>query len=201
MTTFAEIYAATQLVVRRPELQAQVNAAIALATMRAHHVEFFPRDGVSVALTYTPPQVLPYHSITNIYTTIPTLRSLNFIQNLSVDNFGVLETLQSWDQKKILDEYNLTRRGVYTQVGTEIRMYSCYHTGSARVFYYQNPSVTSIAYSSWIADIHMEEIAQWAAAVLYSRTGFLEQAGAIAKDHIVPFKELLKESYLLSEVN
>lgn len=202
MTTFAELYDATLAVTRRPELVVQTKAAISLAVMRAHHANFFPRDEVRSPVTYTPSQTTPYNSLENIYTDFwPRLRSIHYIQNVSLDSFIVMETLEAWDQKQIKDEYNVTKRGVYTVIGTELRMYSNYPTGRADVYYFQNPLTSESSFESWIADMHPEEVAQWAAATLFSRTGYLEQAAAIIEQHIMPFKELLNASYMLSEVN
>lgn len=201
MTTFAELVTATIAVTKRPELVAQTNAAVALAVMRAHHVDFFPRDKAHSVITYTPAATLQYSAIADIYTLYPRLRSIDFIQMLDVSSLRVMETLEVWNQKAILDEYHQTKFGVFSHIGTEVRLYSYYKTGKADIFYVQNPITSSLGFSSWIADLHIEELAQWAAAILFSRTGFLEQASTISQLHVMPFKALLRQSYLLSEVH
>ena len=58
-----------------------------------------------------------------------------------------------------------------------------------------------LGFSSWIADNYPDELAMWAAAIVFARTGFAEMAADFQRTHVQPFKELLIASHLLANVN
>ena len=86
-------------------------------------------------------------------------------------------------------------------IGDTLRIYPQSATGRLDVYYYQNPVTDSLSYSSWIADSYPDELAMWAAAIVFARTGFTEMANDFQKTHVVPFKEMLISSQLLGTVN
>lgn len=82
-------------------------------------------------------------------------------------------------------------------------MPGCYFqvwTGAAQLVYYANPSFTATEANSWIANTYPDEIASWAAGIVFARTGFAEMAQNFQEIHVKPFKETL-DYHLLGTVN
>jgi hypothetical protein len=86
-------------------------------------------------------------------------------------------------------------------IGDTLRVYPASATGRMSAYYYKNPVTTEAGYSSWIANEYPDELAMWAAAIVFARTGFAEMAQDFQRTHVLPFKELLVSSHLLATVN
>jgi hypothetical protein len=200
-TTFQDMRDEVIANTKRPELVSLTDSAIKMATLRAHHVDFFPRDATSYLLTYAVPVGNElWTDIANIYSVITNFRAPDFMQGEELVTFIPNENLEYVvDFKNFWDEYNSLRSSVFTLLGDTLRIKFVAPTGRARLFYYKNPVVTPVGYSSWIADLHKEELAKWAAAIVWARSGFQEIA-ATMKDTVTDFKVILTESYLSSKV-
>lgn len=201
MTTFAEMQTLVESQTRRPEIPAVTQAAIRAATLRAHHTDFFPRDLANTFVTYTPSSSASYYDLPTISATVTRLRTFQWVQSTELITHVPQENL---DYREISDLYtsdNVLRSSMYTILGDTLRIYPQIATGELSICYYQNPSISSTAYSSWIADTYPDELAMWAAGIVYARTGFAEMANDAYKNHIQPFKELLLASHLLQAVN
>ena len=200
MTTFADMQEAVIVQTKRPELVTLTDSAIRMATIRAHHVDFFSRDAAEQVLTFTPDTTLQFTDFANIYTTVARLRTLDFMQATDITApYTPTENLEYVnDYKDFWDQDNCLRSSVFTLRGRTLRVRFAVATGRALLNYYQNPDTTSATYSSWIADNHKEELAMWAAGIIWARTGFQEQART-AQMLVEDFKALLVESYLSSK--
>lgn len=201
MTTFTELEALVVAQTKRPDLTAVTQAAIRTATLRAHHVDFFPRDLAEGALTYTPSSTATFYQFTNLSSLLTRPRSLKFVQGLDNVTSVPVETYEYREIDDLYDSDGNRRPSVYTLVGDTLRVYPLLATGSATAFYYQNPNVSGLEYSSWIADTYPDDLAMWAAAIVFARTGFAEMAADFQRNHVVPFRELLIDSHLLGNVN
>jgi len=201
MTTFAELETLVLEQTRRPEVSAVTKAAIKSATLRAHHVDFFPRDLNTSLLTYTPSSTAVLYDFPNIQNTLIRLRSIQFIQGIDAATSTPVENLEYRTADDLFDSDGNRRAHMYTLIGATLRIYPTNATGAATAFFFQNPNVTEAQYSSWIADTYPEELAMWAAAIVFARTGFVEMAKQFNDTHIVPFKEMLIDSHLLGTVS
>lgn len=201
MTTFAEMQAEVIANTKRPELVDLTNSAIKMATLRAHHVDFFPRDYSNQLITYTPPVGNElFVDVANIFTTVTRLRTPNFMQSEDLTTLQATENLEFLsDYKWFWNEYNELRYSVFTFLGSTMRARFASATGRARLYFYQNPDTSSSTYSSWIADEHKEELAKWAAGIVWARAGFLEIAKSMDQT-VQDFKSLLVESYMTGKV-
>lgn len=200
MTTFAEMTAAVVDITKRPELVALTKLAVRQATLRAHHTDFFPRDRSSAVFTYTAPSDTSFIDIANIYVTAPTLRSPEFLQSEDTLTQVATENLEFvTSYKDFWDEAGVRKQSVFTISGETIRASFASATGRARLWYYKNPVVTDAAYASWIADMHIDELAQWAAGIIWARTGFQEQAAQV-QSSVESFKNDLASSYLMNKI-
>ena len=201
MTTFAEMEALVIGQTRRPEVAAITQAAIRTATLRAHHVDFFRRDLASSLLSYTPSSSAIYYDVASISTVLPRLRAMQLLQSVDEVYSQPTEELEYRELQDLYDSDNNLRPSIYTLVGDTLRVYPASVTGKFMAYFYQNPVTTSIGYNSWIANDYPDELAMWAAAIVFARTGFAEMASDFQKTHIQPFKEMLLGSHLLVTVN
>lgn len=202
MTTFADMQAAVIANTKRPELVVLTDNAIRMATLRAHQVDFFPRDQSNVSLNYTPivsGQI--YVDYTTLYSIAPLIRTPDFMQSIDLVTGLPTENLEHVvDFKNFWNEYNELRSSCFTLLGANLRARSLSNTGKFQLYYYSNPAVDTIGYNSWIADMYKEELAMWAAAIVWMRSGFQEIAASAQRDAILPFKDLLVTSHLSSKV-
>jgi len=201
MTTFAEMEALVVGQTRRPEVTAITQAAIRTATLRAHHVDFFKRDLATSTLSYTPSSSAVYYDLPTISSTLPRLRAMQLLQSIDTTYYQPTEELEYRELQDLYDSDNNLRLSMYTLIGDTLRVYPQSVTGLLSSYYYQNPVVTSVGYSSWIANDYPDELAVWAAAIVFARTGFAEMAADFQRTHIQSFKELLLSSHLLGSVN
>lgn len=199
-TTFADMTALVYGITKRPELIALTEAAVRTATLRAHHSDFFPRDRSSMTLTYTPAASGSFNDLTGVYTQAPLFRAPEFLQSEDSTSFVATENLE-WVSsfKNFYDDLNQVKMSVFTFIGETLKASFASATGRARLFYYKNPTVTSAGYSSWIADLHPDEVAQWAAGIVWARTGNQEMANQ-AQEATTMFKADLVSSYLMNKV-
>ena len=201
MTTFAEMEALVSGQTRRPEVPAITQAAIRTATIRAHHTDFFYRDLAPGNLSYTPTTGASFYDLSDLPTLLPKLRSLQTMKSVESSTFLPVEVLEYREMQDLYDSDLNLRPSVYTLIGDTLRFYPQLHTGLLSVTYYKNPVTTDIGYSSWIANEYPDELAMWAAAIVFARTGFAEMAADFQRTHIEPFKAQLISSYLLGNVN
>jgi hypothetical protein len=199
MTTFAEMETLVAAQTRRPDISAVTKAAIKSATLRAHHTDFFPRDLQTAALTYTPLSTAIFYDFPNINNTLTRLRSLKFVQSNEVTGTPT-ESLEYRTADDIYDSDGNRRLSIYTLIGATLRVYPQSATGYMTAYFYENPNTAEVGYSSWIADTYPDELAMWAAGIVFARTGFLEAAKQYQDEHVKPFKEMLIDSHLLGTV-
>lgn len=201
MTTFAELFDLTVGNTKRPELVALTETCVRLATMRAHQVDFFLRDQSIVPLLYAPTNSSPFVDIPNVSSQLPRKRSIKLLQSIDLNTLWPSETLEWREYKDFWDQDRVLRSSVYTEIGDTLRIRPCIQTGRFDVLYYVNPVTTAAGFSSWIAAEHPDEVAMWAAGLVWARTGFLEQAKVAQDLHVTPFKDTLVSSYLIGTVN
>ena len=201
MTTFTEMEALVVGQTRRPEVSAVTQAAIRTATLRAHHIDFFARDLATGSLTYTPSSSARFYDFTDVSTTLARLRAFQLMQCIDTTTLVPTENLEYRELDDLYDSDNTLRTSMYTMIGDTLRVYPVSATGRLATYYYRNPVTSESGYSSWIADLYPDELAMWAAAIVFARTGFAEMANDFQKTHVAPFKELLVSSHLLATVN
>lgn len=200
MTTITDLQSLVVQRTGRPELVALTRTAIRTATLRAHHTDFFPRDGLRQTLEYTVDGSKVYADISDLYTAIPALRAVKTVYCVGGTNNALTEQLEYRTAGDEYDHEGRLRLGIYVIHGG-MRIYPRVQTGKILVVGFAQPVISDAAYSSWIADMYPEEIAAWAAAIVLQRTGAMEQAQALQRESVVPFKELLIESHLLAGIN
>lgn len=198
--TFASMVTRITDITKRPELVALTKTALRTATLRAHSVDFFPRDLDSVVLTFTPPTDGSFVDLTGIYTAAPFLRTSYFLQAEDTVTLQATENLEYVTSfQHFWDNEGVRRLSVFTQLGESIRASFTAATGRARLWFYKSPNMTEGLYSSWIANNHPDELAQWAAGIVWNRTGNQEMANHSAA-FVEAFKEDLLSNYLTQKI-
>jgi hypothetical protein len=202
MATFIQVRDQVIALTKRPELVGLTELAVKQATVRAHQVDFFNRDQAWWDFTYTPLVGNElFVTIPNIYGDVPQLRTPDFAQSWDVSSARPTENFEHvLEYKNLWDENNEVYNHHFTLFGESIIARVLSQTGTFRLFYYKNPIVTTGGYASWIADMYIEEIAQWAAAIVWNRSGFQEIAATTMRDIVVPFKEMLVTSHLTRKI-
>ena len=182
---------------KRPDVPAITTAAIRSAILRAHHVDVFPRDLAFATILYEIVAGAIYYDIQNLSSILPRLRTLKFVEGQDSASRSV-ELLEYRDAD---DAYEVStgrqRQSFYTLLGDTLRVYPALVTGKLVAYYYQNPAIQGDVVQSWIADTYPQEIAMWAAGIVFARTGYTEQAQLQQALHVQPFKELLVAYHLL----
>lgn len=200
MTTFAELVSATMDVTKRPALTALTNQAVRLAVMRAHHTDFFPRDTAIGSIPYQVSPVVMFYDFQNMNTVLPRLRQIQTVYGKTQEGLYV-EQLEYRKMSNLYDNDGEPLRYVYTLIGETLRCYFDMPTGLIDVVYFRNPQVQELQFSSWIADEYRDEVAHWAAAIVFARSGFQDMAASLVESHINPFKQELIANYLNADVN
>lgn len=199
MTTFAEMRSLVLGITKRPELVGLTDTAIRIATQRAHQVDFFRRDLQVTQIPYTVSLTAMFYDFPNVSTSLPRLRTIKNVYGLTSEGFKI-EQLEYRETDDLYDSDGAPRRYVYCVIGDTLRCFFDLPTGIAEVYYFRMPNVSVDSYSSWIADAHPDELAQWASAIVFARSGFMEIASQINETDVRPFKETLVSNYLLGGV-
>jgi len=202
MASLATITALVVEQTRRPEVGNVTLAAIKSAVLRAHHTDFFPKDLATVTLPYTIPTNSPvYMDFSSISNTAVSNRSLKAVYGVDPITLRHQEKLEYRELDDLYDRDNVMRPSVYSLIGDTLRIYPQVWTGALEIIYYKNPAFTDVDVTSWIVDMYPNEIANWAAGIVFARTGFAEMARDFQDTHVKPFKEMLIASHLLGNVN
>jgi hypothetical protein len=129
------------------------------------------------------------------------MRAFQLVQSVDTITSVPVETLEYRELQDLYDSDNVRRTSMYTMIGDTLRLFPTAATGQFAAYFYKNPVTTDLGFSSWIADNYPDELAMWAAAIVFARTGFAEMAQDFQRTHVAPFKELLVSSHLLASVN
>jgi hypothetical protein len=200
MITFAEMEELVVEQTRRPEVPAITKSAIRNATLRAHHVDFFPRDLAEYNLPFTVSSTAFYYDFPDIHTQLERLRSIKTIRMLDPVNEIPTEELEFREVDDLYQSDGCRRPSIYTLQGDTLRVYAQRPTGLMAAFYYRNPNVSEAQYSSWIANMYPDDLAMWAASIVFARVGFTEMAQQVVQTNVNPFQALLVSSHLLGNV-
>lgn len=183
----------------RPDLVAETATAVAAATLRAHHFDFFYKDLVEQALTFNVLQFWQHIPLS----TFPNFRALKYIrkfypgtgpfnppaQDNSPSNLPPLygtyydpganlpdgRFFKIITPEEVLDAYFINKIDVAYVAGQTINCRSGDNFQNALVGYYAHPNILPATYNSWIAVEHPYAIIFAAAAIVFKTIGYDEQ--------------------------
>jgi hypothetical protein len=179
-------------ITNRPSLEAETSSAIRLATLKAHHLDFFSRDIVEVPIKFN--EKLFKQSI-DLYKLAANYRAAKYFRLTDTANcddvIGPFITMITPDE--ILDSYGRNRVNVSYVAGRMLEIRANVDFNTAIFGFYVNPIVTpSGSYDSWIANIHPGAIINEAARVIFKMIGYDEQSAQ--------YNTLVNEEYALVRI-
>lgn len=186
----AELQAAVIALTNRPDLTALTLSAVQSATLKAHQSDFFPRDIYETGLSFSTAE---YEQDFEVFSFIPRFRAIKYARIYDNDNSLPGLFFELVDPINVLDSYNTARTQVMYLGGAEIHFKATAEFQYALFGCYLNPDITSLTFTSWIADYHFDAIVYEAAAIIFRSTGNLEKFRSM--------RELVAEQYQLLKIN
>lgn len=176
MTTLAEVLAEVYNITNRPDLVTETTAMVKMATLKAHHTDFYPRDLVESGLAWSTPA---YYQSLEYRTLFPRFRALKYLRKYDTvgSAAGVEFTVVTPEQ--IFDSYSIERTDVCYLAGEALEIKSSTKDTNMLIGFYQTPDVANTTYSSWVADMYMYAIVFEAARAIFKQTGWDEQSSAM----------------------
>lgn len=199
--TMTSLVAKVTELTRRPDIQDTIKLAIRTATLRAHRKALFPLDRRAYAFTYTPPSngAIFVDVTAALLTVCPQFRSASHV--IGTDSIGnPSESLEEVPVVSLFKSDGTPRQSVFTLLGQTLTIYPALFTGYGKLHYYMNPIVTDVGYASWIADMYEDDLALWATAIVWMRTGRVDEARVLMSGVITDFVNLLLESHATTGV-
>lgn len=159
-------------ITNRPELNAETQLALRMATLKVHLGDKYVRDLVTTqtALLGTSQTLLQIATST----TLQRFRDVAQVQLLDVNG-----NLLDYPEIEIVEPGDIYEVG-YTGVrkpyiawlaGTALNVYAACGMYGAQVVWYQSPNVTRDTYDSWIAQLFPDIIVWEGAMFIWNRTG------------------------------
>lgn len=175
--TYAEILDEVRLLCRRADIDDKIAAAIRTTTLRAHRLDFFPRDRLEAQITWT---VASQLVAVPIATYLTRYRAVDYMRYYNPDTAALGNLLEKIDPRDVLDEYNYEKLDKYYQAGSTLKIRFEYPTKGIQLGYFSSPLVHPAAsFVSWIADELPDLLIQGALAQIYNQTGKQEEARSI----------------------
>jgi hypothetical protein len=192
MASFAELLTDVYSITNRPELVSQTKIAVRAATLKAHHLDYFPKDLKESGILWNIPayqQSFDYRAFDARWRSFKYLRKYDAgtTPGTPGDFFKIITPEQ------VLDDYMIQRTEVLYLAGSHYEILSKTQDTNMLLGYYRHPDTTELTYDSWIALDHPWAIVFEAAALIFKQTGFDEQ--------VITFRQLVQEQYILLQNN
>lgn len=202
-----EVYSLTN----RPDLVNETQSAIRSATLRAHHLDFWPKDLVEQYTGFTEAsfyQQLPIQSI-------PLFRNIKYIRKYYPNGSDPIIVPGNWYYSRgknlpdgkffefltpeaTLDSYGVNKVDVAYLAGATIQIKSGDSFQYVLMGYYQHPNIVPATYTSWIAIEFPYAIVYDAVCTIFKMIGYDEQYQAMQELRRMEY-ELLQLSSILVE--
>jgi len=174
-----ELQDEVQVIVRRPDLAAEIKSAVKAATLKLHHLDYFPKDLREVSLAFSEAVTLMQIEYASL---LPDWRALAYLRptDASYSDQRPFFTVLTPDQT--VDTYQVNKENIVYLSGQILQLRACPAVTSVLLGYYAHPNITDAGYNSWIAREYPYAIVYDAAAKLFKKIGLDEQAGAMMRD-------------------
>jgi len=194
--TFESLLDDVYIITNRPELEAETSSAIRLATLKAHHLDFYSRDMTEKVITFNEKkykQSIDLYSLANNYRAAKYLRLSDGEGDCTNTDDIVGSFIEMITPDEILDSYGRNRVNVCYVAGRMLEIKANVDFDTAIFGFYVNPIVTpSGSYASWVANIHPGAIVNEAARVIFKMIGYDEQSAQ--------YNTLVGEEYALLKI-
>ena len=182
----AEVYDLTG----RPDLVAMTLSAIKSATLKAHQTDFYSKDIYEIQFSFMAPGYtfsLDYISIISNYRALKYMRKYDIASATAGKFFTVITP------EEVLDQFGRELTDVAYVAGRVIEIKSSTEFKTMLLGAYVQPVITTIGYSSWVADLYPYAIIHEAARVVFGSISMHEEKNAQ--------KELVSEWYAELKIN
>jgi len=187
MATFAELVSDVYIITNRPDLVAETELAVRVATLKAHQSDFYPKDLHEHAISWSAPdylQSMEYRTIAPRWRAFKYLRKYNGAP-------GKFFTLLTPEQT--LDSYSINKEDVCYLAGEMLEIRSSSKDNHMLLGYYRNPIISVAEFNSWIALDHPYAIVYEAARSIFKQIGWDEQATQIRQEVSEQYQILKQE--------
>lgn len=168
----------------RPDLVAETNLAVKAATLKAHQADDWIKDFQEFSIQFSSSefyQTLDYKNV------VPLWRKPKYIRKYDAVYSTPADFLTYIDPEKVIDSYGVDRLDIFYVAGANIQIRSSTKLQYILLGAYLNPTVTSLGYSSWIADDHPFAIVYEAVATIFKTIGYDEQ--------VVAYRTMVQEQF------
>ena len=189
---FEQLLEEVYTITNRPELVAETSSAIRLATLKAHHLDFFSRDIAEISVKFNESC---FKQSIDLYDLACNYRAASYFRLVDPDNCddAIGPFIDMITPAEILDEYGRNRVNVSYVAGRMLQIRASIEFNTAIFGCYVNPIVTpSGKYSSWVAQLHSGAIINEAARVIFKMIGKSDESAA--------YKILVAEEYVLLKI-
>lgn len=184
-----EVYTITN----RPDLEAETSMAVRAATLKLHHIDFFPRDLVEQHVVFDAAdyfQVLAYKDL------FARFRALSYARKY--ENGDATQFLKVITPTDLFDGYGYTKENVCYLAGEVIQIRSHTEISELLVGYYQNPLTVPDDYSSWINDLYPFAIITEAAAAVFKMIG-KDEENSLYRQMAAEHAQIVRNSNITAE--
>ena len=179
----AQLIAAVYIETNRPDLVNETMQAVLEATQSVHMVDYWYKDVIEAAVTFTNPL---YYIQTLDTSTLPLYRDFSYIRKADPSltpllapslapsvSFNSQCLLTRIDIGDAIDSYGYEKQDVWYQAGTTINIKSSTPLAFATAAWYQYPTLdpTGVNYKSWIANELPWVIIYKAAGAVFAKIG------------------------------
>ena len=178
-------------ITNRPDLIAETKLAVKQATLKMHHVDYFPKDLFETGISWNPADYVQSLAYKNI---IPRWRTFKYLRKYQDSRPG--DFFQLLGVEETLDRYAINKDNICYIAGDQLEIRSSTQDTYMLIGCYLHPDITDESYSSWIADEHPFAIVFDAAATVFKMIGFDEQA-AYLKQNVTEQIALLRQNQII----
>lgn len=198
MSTYSDLVADVITITNRPDLIDLTKLAVRHATLKAHKLDFFPKDIYETGIQWQTPayiQSLEYRNLVPRWRALKYLRKYDF--TTSPGKAG--EIFKVITPELILDEYEFQKDNVCYLAGESLEIRSNTKDAYMLLGCYRHPDTTEANYDSWIALDQPSAIVYEAARSVFKQIGFDEQAkemqSEVADQFTILRQEIIGEGY------
>ena len=196
MATFAELVADVKTITNRPDLDSEIKLAVKVATLKAHHSDFYPKDLFETAIAWSP---IAYQQSLEYRTLVSRWRALKYLRKYDASGSGspgIFFNILTPEQ--ILDDYGVDQDNICYLAGEYLQIRSSTEDAYMLLGCYVHPDITEATYSSWIAVEHPFAIEYEAISKIFKSIGYDEQAAQLEREVVAQFT-LLRNSNVLGQ--
>ncbi len=198
MSTYSNLVADVITITNRPDLTDLTKLAVRHATLKAHKLDFFPKDIYETGIQWQTPayiQSLEYRNLVPRWRALKYLRKYDFTTSpgKAGDIFKIITP------ELILDDYNFQQDNVCYLAGESLEIRSNTKDANMLLGCYRHPDTTEATYDSWVALDQPTAIVYEAARSVFKQIGYDEQASEMQSEvtdqYTILRQEIIGEGY------